>query len=82
MTQAQRCDSDPDARVLAAAAPGRELIADPYGVPGDRMYRTGELGCWRGDGELDHHGRLGSLPIGQLVGYGTATVLNTAGALI
>ncbi|MET8422723.1 hypothetical protein [Nocardia sp. NPDC004860] len=44
--------------------------------------RTGELGCWRGDGELDHHGRPGSLPIGQLAGNGTATVLNTASALI
>ncbi|MGV9838981.1 AMP-binding protein [Nocardia niigatensis] len=60
---------------------GTRLIADPYGGPGDRMYRTGELGCWRGDGELDHHGRLGALPIGQLVGYGTATVLNMTGAL-
>ncbi|MEV6095253.1 AMP-binding protein [Nocardia sp. NPDC051981] len=40
---------------------GIRLIADPYGAPGDRMYRTGELGCGRGDGELDHHGRLGSL---------------------
>ncbi|WP_162958168.1 AMP-binding protein [Nocardia yunnanensis] len=41
------------------------FVADPFGGPGDRMYRTGELGCWRGDGELDHHGRLGSQPIGQ-----------------
>ncbi|MTE11394.1 AMP-binding protein [Nocardia aurantiaca] len=60
---------------------GTRLVADPFGARGDRMFRTGELGCWRGDGELDHHGRLGALPIGQLVGYGTATVLNTAAAL-
>ncbi|MFE3188879.1 AMP-binding protein [Nocardia sp. NPDC059240] len=44
---------------------GARFLADPYGNPGDRMFRTGELGCWRGDGELDHHGRLGSAPIGQ-----------------
>ncbi|WP_460728282.1 AMP-binding protein [Nocardia heshunensis] len=46
---------------------GARFLADPYGHPGDRMFRTGELGCWRGDGELDHHGRLGSQPIGQQV---------------
>ncbi|MEC3955181.1 AMP-binding protein [Nocardia sp. CDC153] len=60
---------------------GGRFVADPYGRPGERMFRTGELGCWRGDGELDHHGRLGSVPIGQLVGYGSASVLNTAASL-
>ncbi|MVU79119.1 AMP-binding protein [Nocardia sp. ET3-3] len=59
---------------------GSRFVADPYGNPGDRMYRTGELGCWRGDGELDHHGRLGSVPIGQLVGYGNAAVLTSTAA--
>ncbi|MGW4529672.1 AMP-binding protein [Nocardia sp. NPDC004340] len=64
-----------------AAPTGERLVADPFGDPGDRMFRTGEIGCWRGDGELDHHGRLGMLPIGQLVGYGDATVLNNTAAV-
>ncbi|MDW5594876.1 amino acid adenylation domain-containing protein [Conexibacter stalactiti] len=31
---------------------------DPYGDgPDARMYRSGDLGCWRADGEIDFHGR-------------------------
>ncbi|MFE3986448.1 AMP-binding protein [Nocardia tengchongensis] len=62
------------------ATTGVRLVADPFSEHGDRMFRTGELGCWRGDGELDHHGRVGTLPIGRLVGYGDATILNNSTA--
>ena len=34
------------------------FVADPFGGPGDRMYRTGDLASWRGDGNLDFHGRV------------------------
>jgi amino acid adenylation domain-containing protein len=30
---------------------------DPYGPPGARHYRTGDLGRYRDDGLLEHHGR-------------------------
>ncbi len=35
------------------------FIADPFSTePGACLYRTGDLGRWRGDGTLDHLGRL------------------------
>ncbi|WP_405488785.1 AMP-binding protein [Nocardia sp. NBC_00511] len=46
-----------------ATAP--HFVPDPFGV-GTRMYRTTELGSWRPDGQLEHHGRLGAQPIGQV----------------
>ncbi|OEU94797.1 non-ribosomal peptide synthetase [Streptomyces oceani] len=33
------------------------FTADPYGEPGDRMYRTGDVVRWRPDGRLDYVAR-------------------------
>lgn len=34
------------------------FIADPFALnPGDRMYRTGDIGRWRGDGCIEYLGR-------------------------
>ncbi|PAU64443.1 hypothetical protein BZL41_10040, partial [Pseudomonas sp. PIC25] len=34
------------------------FVADPFGPPGSRLYRSGDLGRWRNDGTLEYLGRI------------------------
>ncbi len=41
----------------AAALTAKHFIPDPFGPPGARLYRTGDVARWRSDGVLDYVGR-------------------------